>query len=111
VLWEALRDRRFAGLKFPRQHTLVGMVLDFFCARAHLAVEVDGAVHDDYDQARSDAARTDLLNELGIRVLRIPNELVLTNLSAALQQILEIISNPAHDLPLCPSKMGEGAGW
>ena len=42
-LWEALRNRRFAGLKFRRQHPYGGFVLDTFCVECQLAVEVDGA--------------------------------------------------------------------
>ncbi len=45
LLWEALRDRRFEGLKFRRQHAVYAYVLDFFCAELMLAVEVDGGVH------------------------------------------------------------------
>src|SRR6266550_8928007 len=39
VLWRHLRNRRFAGYKFRRQHPFHGYVLDFYCASAKLAIE------------------------------------------------------------------------
>ena len=40
-LWRALRGRRFAGFKFRRQHAVGGHILDFYCADAKLAVELE----------------------------------------------------------------------
>lgn len=110
VLWEALRDRRLGNIKFRRQHALMGMVLDFYCPRAHLAIEVDGGVHDDEEQAKSDAARTELLGELGITVLRLQNAMVLDHLPCALQRILEASSHPAKQAPPLPIA-DERGGW
>ena len=45
ALWRALRGRRFAGFKFRRQHTIGDYILDFYCADAKLAVELDGSQH------------------------------------------------------------------
>ena len=44
-LWRELRGRSFAGFKFRRQHTVGGYILDFYCADAKLAVELDGSQH------------------------------------------------------------------
>ncbi|TMF00301.1 MAG: DUF559 domain-containing protein [Chloroflexi bacterium] len=41
-LWKLLRGRQLAGHKFRRQHEFGGFVLDFYCADARLAIEVDG---------------------------------------------------------------------
>jgi len=71
-LWSWLRDRRFDGLKFPRQYWYVGYILDFYCEELAVAIEVDGKVHEytwEYD-----CARTAKLNAYGIRVIRIRNE-------------------------------------
>ena len=61
VLWTALRQGRLAGLRFRRQHPVGPYILDFYCSRARLAVEVDGAGHDQPDQLRHDARRGDWL--------------------------------------------------
>ena len=46
-LWEYLRNRKISGYRFRRQHPLNEFVVDFFCFEAMLALEVDGAVHED----------------------------------------------------------------
>ena len=70
-LWLGLRGRRLEGLKFRRQHPIGPYILDFYCAAARLAVEVDGAIHDVEDQVRHDRRRTAWLAEKGVRVIRI----------------------------------------
>jgi len=67
TLWFLLR-RNDLGLHFRRQHPIGPYILDFYCAAAKLAVEVDGPSPDD-QQAR-DQRRTDWLATEGIRVLR-----------------------------------------
>jgi very-short-patch-repair endonuclease len=74
ALWAGLRRDGIRGMRFRRQHAIGRFVLDFYCPSHKLAVEVDGGVHDDPDQAVYDAARTEALNQLGIRVVRLRNE-------------------------------------
>ncbi|MFQ5875952.1 MAG: endonuclease domain-containing protein [Dehalococcoidia bacterium] len=92
-LWEALRDRRLAGLKFRRQHPYDRFILDAFCVEHQLVVEVDGGIHADPAQAAQDAARTEFLQAQGIRVLRFSNEKVENHLSEVLQRIVEATSD------------------
>jgi very-short-patch-repair endonuclease len=72
--WSLLRKRRFAGLKFRRQHVLFGFIVDFYCPSLRLAVEVDGGVRTDQDQIIYDVVREAELWERGIAVVRIKNE-------------------------------------
>jgi very-short-patch-repair endonuclease len=74
ALWAGLRRDGIRGMRFRRQHAIGRFILDFYCPAHKLAVEVDGAVHDVPDQAEYDAARTEALNQLGIRVIRVRNE-------------------------------------
>lgn len=84
LLWQALRGRRLGAARFRRQHPVGPFILDFYCEAARLAVEVDGAGHDDPDQMRHDARRTEWLALRGIEVLRIPATEVLNNLEGVL---------------------------
>ena len=93
-LWDALRGRRLAGLKFRRQHPYGQFMLDAFCVEYQLEVEVDGDVHDDLAQAARDAERTKFLKERGIRVLRVSNEEVESNLRDVLRRIVEATRTP-----------------
>jgi len=74
--WSLLRDRRL-GAKFRRQFRLESGVRDFSCFEHRLAIELDGGVHSQIDQMRKDAVKEDYLRRLGIRLLRIPNGMVL----------------------------------
>ncbi len=74
--WQLLRGRALFGLKFRRQQIVAGFIVDFYCAAARLALELDGAVHDDVAEREYDEHRSRLLANLSIRVVRLPNHLV-----------------------------------
>lgn len=80
-------------LRFRRQVTVGNYILDFYCAAARLAVELDGSQHYDPDEQRYDEKRTAYLNGLGIEVLRFSNLDVLQNLRDVCQAIDLAISN------------------
>ena len=98
LLWECLRDRRLAGIKFRRQHPVAqtGYVVDFFSYDAGLVVEIDGPIHD--RQRRADLERRAHLEKLGFRVMRFTNEQVFTDLETVLAQI--VLSAQVDQVPL-----------
>ena len=69
-MWQLLRNRQRCNKKFRREHPLGIYTLDFYCAEAKLAVEVDGASHQSEEAKQYDLARDKWINEQGIRVLR-----------------------------------------
>jgi len=87
MLWRVLRTRP-NGLKFRRQHPTGGYVLDFFCADARLAIELDGEAHSRGRRPARDAARDEWLTRWGIATLRIPAAEVLGDLDAAVRLVL-----------------------
>jgi very-short-patch-repair endonuclease len=88
--WDVLRDRRL-GAKFRRQFGIENGVLDFYCFEHRLAIELDGGVHSQIDQMRKDASKEDYLRTLGIRLLRIPNAMVLEHPDEFVRAVLEAI--------------------
>lgn len=88
-LWRALR-RNEVGLHFRKQHAANDYVLDFYCARARLVIEVDGEVHGRGDRPMRDAVRDAWLSSQGLQVLRYPATEVLTNLEGVVRQIVAI---------------------
>jgi len=100
ILWELLRDRQFAGLKFRRQHQIGDYIADFFCAEKNLVIELDGPIHERDQQATHDRKRDAYLQGLGFTVLRLPNALV----EEDPEQVLERIHEAAF-----PSTFGRGA--
>jgi very-short-patch-repair endonuclease len=87
LLWKALKARRQDGLHFHRQHPLGPYVLDFYCSRARLCIEVDGYSHGAADRPERDAERDEWLLEQGVETLRLRAGLVLEDLDAALSMI------------------------
>ena len=79
-LWQQLRGKQFYQLKFRRQHPLDRFILDFYCHQYQLVIEVDGESHADPAQKAYDAARTEWLEQRGLRVIRFSNRDVQTNL-------------------------------
>ena len=90
-LWSCLRDRKLAGLKFRRQHPLGDRTVDFFCADAKLAIELDGSGHLSESRQGSDLDREIELYEKGIRILRFPNSEIFENLESVLNSIIYAI--------------------
>ncbi len=72
ALWQRLRHRQIAGVKFRRQHAIERFIVDFYCPEVGLIVEIDGSVHE-YTVAE-DAIRQEYLESLGLRVLRFSND-------------------------------------
>ena len=73
LLWRMLRNERFSGYKFRRQHPFGEYTLDFYCAEARLVVETDGFQHGHPEHQRHDAKRDAFLASHGIVVKRIWN--------------------------------------
>ena len=86
-LWALLRNRQLKGKKFRRQHAFADYVLDFYCHECKLAVELDGNIHKEKENQEYDTARTNLLNEYGITVIRFWNNEVLNEPEKVLEKI------------------------
>ena len=97
ILWAKLRNRKFKGLKFLRQHPIIYdtinykplyFIADFYCAEKKLVIELDGKIHDfqkDYDERRDE-----ILRNAGLKVLRFKNA-ELDNVSLVFQKIEDFI--------------------
>lgn len=74
LLWAILRRSRTNGLHFRRQQVIGKYVVDFYCDAARLAIELDGEPHE--MRADHDFRRDGELQQLGVSVIRMPNETV-----------------------------------
>ncbi|MGH9446849.1 MAG: endonuclease domain-containing protein [Terriglobia bacterium] len=88
--WRLLRDRRL-GPKFRRQYRVDHGVVDFHCFEHRLAIELDGGVHSQPSQIRRDSIKEAHLRTQGIRLLRIPNGLVLRDPEAFVARVREAV--------------------
>ncbi len=103
-LWARLRANRLGGWHFRRQQVIAGFIVDFYCHRAGLVVEVDGPIHQ--GQAAADAERDAILRAHGLRILRVTNAAVMSQLNTVLDAILAEL----NDLPPDPLPKGRGSG-
>jgi len=118
LLWQALRKRQLARLKFRRQHPIGPAILDFYCHEKRLAVEVDGGVHQENDVKEHDQARQELIELYGVRFYRCKAEEVENNLEDVLESILEAaredtsppggVRTSPPSLARCPLSLGRG---
>nr|MBC8289238.1 DUF559 domain-containing protein [Planctomycetota bacterium] len=80
LLWQALRAKRFCGLKFRRQHPVGPFFADFACSTRKCIIEVDGGYHEETEE--KDRARQRYLEQHGWRVIRFSNDEVLDDVHA-----------------------------
>ncbi len=86
TLWWKLSRNQF-GYRFNRQFELRGYIVDFYCARLRLIIEVDGSIHDVEDVAADDEQRERILESYGYLVLRFTNEEVLDHTTVVLTRV------------------------
>ena len=93
ILWNTLRNRKLEGRKFLRQHPLYYdiegkesfFVADFYCHEEKLVIELDGEYHK--YKLTKDNFRTEIINNLGIKVIRFTNMEVINNISVVINEI------------------------
>ena len=85
--------------RFRRQVTFGNYILDFYCAAAKLAVELDGSQHYEEKEMQYDMRRSAYLNRDGIYVLRFSNADVMRNLSGVCQ-VIDMAVNERLNVPL-----------
>ena len=88
--------------RFRRQVTCGRFILDFYCAAARLAIELDGSQHYEPQGIAYDTERTAFLEANGIYVLRFPNSDVMKNLRGVCSQIDLVVNQRLNNLSRQP---------
>jgi very-short-patch-repair endonuclease len=88
-LWQKLKRRQIATLKFRRQQPIGAFIVDFVCFERRVIVEVDGGQH--AERVLYDEQRTRWLEAQGYLVLRFWNNDVLASTEAVAQAILDVM--------------------
>jgi very-short-patch-repair endonuclease len=101
MLWRHLKGSP-NGIRFRKQHPADDYILDFFCARANLAIEVDGMVHDMGDRPARDEARDAWLERHRIATLRIAASEVLADSVAVAEAIVAYVEERMRELGKAP---------
>lgn len=100
-LWKVLKGKQIQGFDFDRQKPIDAFIVDFYCKRLKLAIEIDGRSHDfkiGYDKMRAKR-----LQSLGVSILRFSENDARSCTESCLLKIEEWVKlNP----PLPPPKEG-----
>ncbi len=97
TLWCHLKSSQLKGCKFRRQHSIGNYVVDFYCPKLKLTIELDGESHYSTGSNENDRIRQEYIEKLGIKVLRFTNFDVYGDLEGVLKKIEDYLYHP-----LCP---------
>lgn len=87
LLWDCLK-RNARGITFYRQVPIDRFIVDFYCPRERLIIELDGGVYANPDVAERDMLREEFLKQKDLRILRFRNEEVIRNVYAVYRRII-----------------------
>lgn len=90
MLWDKLR-RKNLGYKFTRQYSVGPYILDFYCVKKRVAIELDGFYH--LENKNYDKERDEYLNMNDIKVLRFWNSQISANMNEVLEKIIKELSS------------------
>ena len=95
-----LKNKKLEKFKFTRQKPIGDFIVDFYCAKLKLAIEIDGGVHNFQD--RRDIERDNILkNKFDLKIVRYKNEDVFSNSEKVLEDSIIIMQNATFpNLPL-----------
>ncbi len=98
-LWEELlSNRKMLNFKFLRQKPILEYIVDFYCSKLLLVIEVDGEIHNSKDNIEYDNLRTDILQSIGIKVVRFSNNQIMKNIDHVKVKIEEEIQSRLNHL-------------
>ena len=86
-LWGILKGKQVLGYKFRRQHSIKNFIVDFYCPRAKLIIEIDGKQHNEPGHSEADLKRDSVLQSLGITIRRFSNLEIMNQINAVVQEI------------------------
>lgn len=97
-LWAKIRMKQLKGYHFYRQKPIGDYIVDFYCPKVKLVIEVDDSQHFSDETTEYDRIRDEHIRSLGLRVLRFTNTEVLTNIEG----VIESIIGSMEEIPLSP---------
>lgn len=92
LIWRKIRGRQIKGLQFYRQKPIGEYIVDFYCPKIKLVLEVDGGQHYQDRNIFRDKDRSDYLNKIGFKVLRFTNIEVFKNIEGVINKVWEEIA-------------------
>ncbi|MCJ7481913.1 MAG: endonuclease domain-containing protein [Thermodesulfovibrionales bacterium] len=110
-LWTYLKSKQLMSYDFHRQKPIDNYIVDFFCSKLMLAIELDGYTHSFEEIYEKDKLKEERLHALGITVLRFADDDVMNDMETILRSLYDYIEafemgNNSHT-PLSPLHRGD----
>ena len=113
MLWSRIRNKQ-QKYKFRRQYSVGRYVLDFYCPKVKLGIEVDGATHGTKAELEKDIEKENFINRFGIKIIRFINFDIYSEIYGVLTEInrqcekreRELKTRP-HPSPLLSKERGQ----
>jgi very-short-patch-repair endonuclease len=93
MLWRRLKNKRFKGYKFRRQHPISQFIADFYCHELKLVIEVDGEIHRKKDQNEYDENRMAEMERFSISTIRFTNKEIEQDIVRVLDTLSKFIGS------------------
>ena len=91
LLWSKLKGKGLNNYKFRRQYSVGKFVIDFYCPKSKMAIEIDGDSHFVEGAKERDRERQTIIETFGITFLRFTNREIYENIDGVLDKIVEHI--------------------
>lgn len=91
ILWNELKLNKIDGFRFKAQHPIDIYIVDFYCHKAKLVVEIDGEIHK--FKKNEDKARTEELESFDLKVVRFSNDDIRNNINYVIEKIRKELLN------------------
>ena len=98
LLWSKIRRKQLKGYQFYRQKIIGNYIVDFYCPKANLIIELDGGQHYSDEGIKNDRNRDVYLVSFGLRVLRFSDREVFENLKGIMETIWDNLKSPSFPL-------------
>ena len=89
LFWSKVRNKQLKGVQFYRQKPVGNYIVDFYCPKANLVVEIDGSQHYEESGMENDGVRDEYMRSIGLTVLRFSNREVLGNLTGVIEKVYD----------------------
>jgi very-short-patch-repair endonuclease len=87
LLWSKLRKKQLKDKQFYRQRIIGDYIVDFYCPKENLIIEIDGGQHYEEEGLAKDKTRDDYMKAQGFKVLRISDSEVFENFKGVIERI------------------------
>jgi very-short-patch-repair endonuclease len=93
LLWNELKNEKMLGYQFNRQKPIHRYIVDFYCKKLNLVIEIDGCSHGFEEVYLNDIKREEILESIGLKFLRFDDMEVKLNRNNVLRVIEDYIKN------------------